>query len=531
MTTYCTSFIGISCAHKNSLFVTNFFKMFTNKNMCSENMLQLKLSEHQFIFFKNLNFEMENFLSNRIKEKISPISFYQLQSKVSYFEILVGEFLKIQWEKKEKTLKIFSDIIGRDTIFFIKEMDGIVYSDRLDWLLLYCKQNNKSLHINDTALLDAIFFQVILAPQTIFKECFRLNANQILQIVEYNDTIHVAVNSSPYIKKSIFLKEKSFSFLQQNEPALSNISINTFSTFYSFVSKFNQLFNLSKNKLDYYVLTQSHMNLSSSQVPNLTCIETSQCDLFNYLPVLVTRMMEPCIHSSEYYHALLLEKISSEKLVIISDIGFLHYLNAIAKVTNVNQNFFDHTKYIRTVLKSIKNFYRFKTCPEDYLIHRWEETIKFIRLLVGEYEIEFISDISLFELLICLPERTRKFRSLAKTLGKKVILPCDDEEFIFKTLLSLTGAKNKNILSSQEAITLINSIQPTYIAKTDDISFFNLFDAVQRTYFAHKSTINEIFNLSRLQMSKFAQISKKGHQQRVTDFLITLLTTEYLSFI
>lgn len=70
--------------------------------MCSENMLQLKLSEHQFIFFKNLNFEMENFLSNRIKEKNSPISFYQLQSKVSYFEILVGEFLKIQWEKKKK---------------------------------------------------------------------------------------------------------------------------------------------------------------------------------------------------------------------------------------------------------------------------------------------------------------------------------------------------------------------------------------------------------------------------------------------
>lgn len=531
MTTYCTSFIGISFTHKNSLFVTNFFKMFANKSIYSESISQIKLSEHQFIFLKNFNFKMENFSRNSIKENFHSTPCYQLQPNVFYFETLVGEFLKIQWEKRGKTLKIFSDIIGRDTIFFIKENDNIVYSDRLDWLLFYCKQNNKYLHINDKALLDAIFFQVILAPKTIFKECLRLNANQVLQITECNNTIRVVINSSNCIKKSNFLKGESFSFLKKYEHSLGNVPINAFSTFYSFISKFNQLFNLPKNRLDYYVLAQPHINLSSMHVSNLTCIETSQCDLFNYLPLLVTRMMEPCIHSSEYYHALLLERMSPEKLVIISDIGFLHYLNAIVKVTNINQKVFDHTKYIRTILKSIKKFYRFKHCPEDYLIHQWEESIRFIRILLGEYEIEFISDVSLFELLICLPERTRKFKSVAKHLGKKVILPCDHEEFIFGTLLSLAEKNSENMISFQEAITLINSVRPVYIAKADDNSFFNSFDAVQRTYFTRKSAINEIFNLSRFQMIKFVQISKMGNQQKITDFLITLLTTEYLSFV
>ncbi len=493
----------------------------------------VKLSDKQMILLDNLCLstdELNSFDLVRIAEvNEHSFSLYQLKKNNIHFQFNSDDGIEIQWRAADKKLKIFAGYIVHPEVYYLRQKDGYIFSNRLDWLV-NCYRNIIS--VDEKALIEKAFIKLILPPRTFFKEISRLIPNGYIEIDENNKRKFFSIQCGSFFHEELSSKYRVDFDLKIGDRLMSIMLNEKFNTVLCTSSAFNigmiEGIQFPKNRFKFLAAECINTAISSKNQPDLELLQVYSSEIFNHLPIAASRILEPCCHFSEYTHSLLLERFLTEKTVF-SDIGIYEYFKTLSGgIQNMKHD--THLVFNKKghQSQSMKLFYRIKNKPAEYLENRWRETINSLRSYFPEFPDGNVNDHFLFELLVRLPEYSRKINTISKQLGIKVIAPFCSKEFLYSTILHSMKTSSEQV-KVKESSNLVNLIKPLYQGSIADKSIVNLFDALFRAYYIEKGHFRHIFRFTRIGMRSRALNSSSDFQQDYTDFLITLLTGEYLS--
>lgn len=103
----------------------------------------------------------------------------------SFSNKIKGQFILSLLDNRDKRLIIVNDTMATFPLYYSLNQDGhFIYSNHLKLLT-----DNSEIHINHQAIYNYIYFHMIPSPDTIFKNIYKLEPNQILQYKDGNYSI------------------------------------------------------------------------------------------------------------------------------------------------------------------------------------------------------------------------------------------------------------------------------------------------------------------------------------------------------
>jgi len=100
------------------------------------------------------------------------------ETPVGYYDKVAGFFSAIVFNKLNKTIELISDHIGSKPLYYSLHQQSLTITDHLDTL------DTATLTLNPQGIFNYCFYHCIAAPTTIYKEVFKLESGQCIQINE-----------------------------------------------------------------------------------------------------------------------------------------------------------------------------------------------------------------------------------------------------------------------------------------------------------------------------------------------------------
>lgn len=506
----CTSFLGVLSTHSISPLSMRYPQGIISD--IEKNETVIRSSKRQVLFFK-------------MQQPQLNLSSYNAQfANVNQF-CLTTDCLTVSVDIDSDVVQIKTDFLAHEAVYFIKEKQKILYSNCMNWLISHYQG---TLNIDELALVEAISFQVILPPRTIYKEIHASALNENITIFIENEQAVVKIIKNQFMPQYVY----NSSLLQDPQPLsflvkkllkgsldnLENLPHAIFLGPNNYLNDIQSQFRQSYYKDDYYMLTGKPIK---EQWGYVNQVQFERQDFFNSLPKLANSVQEPCLHFNEYYYTWLLENVVTSHPVAC-DLGYLNYLQAIKSISGD----YLFSNYSNFMFKSLRFSFRLNYQPKRYLITRYNEVTRELQSLVSNHLDYPLPRRALFELLIVLPNRVRKLKAFAKHVKKEILIPFANPNLIFETLRLISTNDKKPV--KMDASDPLLFFTPPYLYDQSDPSIYNLLDALQRQFFTQHSAIKKVVDLAPWKTFSFIKFAKKGQLTEITNMMIALLTTEYM---
>jgi hypothetical protein len=452
------------------------------------------------------------------------ITTFKTIHQTSTYKLKLGN-LNLLYNSQTNHLDITSDIFGYESFYYCVQKDTIFYSDRLDWLLRFC---NNFIEINELALLETIYFNIIIPPKTFFKKFLRLGSNQTLTI-KCHDSLNIKLvnNSYPFIGET-----KKEYCTPEIKAKLNDFSPNAAISSFASSTRIENLFDV-KNKLMTYNLNIYNpiKPLPQPIAPHFRKqITVNIYNWFNHLPITSLRNTEPCYSIIENNYSLLLETMDGHNK-LLCDAGIIYFMKAI----NSQKDSIQHISYKSLCDSSLFEILKPNHFTQQYLAHNYSELITFLKGIAFQLGLTSLLPLTLYYLLLLLPDQVRRIRQITKHTKNKILTPFEDPNFMFSNLLLLNEMHERGfeLLSSLDKMQsdLTKALKSFNCVYETEHSIYNMFDALQRYYSLYKgdALIKKMFRLSPLCFNKLLRLSTKDSDHAISSFLIKLLTAEYLT--
>jgi hypothetical protein len=530
--TISNSFLGCSSTIADKKNLLKHYNALCNVDLYEINCSIMFSPNHLLTFFddnKSTNFD--SFQKKFYNCMLIPIpecnnTTFKTIQQTSTYKLKHGN-LNLLYNSQTNHLDITSDIFGYESFYYCVQEDTIFYSDRLDWLLRFC---NNFIEIDELALLETVYFNIIIPPKTFFKKFLRLGSNQTLTI-KCHDSLNIKLvnNSYPFIGET----KKKYG-TTEIKAKLNDFSPNAAISSFASSTRLENIFDIKNELMTYNLNIYNPIKLLPQPIahPSHKQITVNIYNWFNHLPITSFRSTEPCYSIIENNYSLLLETMDGHNK-LLCDAGIIYFMKAI----NSQKGSVQHISYKSLCDSSLFGILKPNHFTQQYLAHNYSELIIFLKRITLQLGLTSLMPLTLYYFLLLLPDQVRRIRQITKHTKNKILTPFEDHNFMFSNLLLLNeihggGFKSLSPFDKMQS-DLIKALKSFNCVYETEHSIYNMFDALQRYYSLYKDDglIKKIFRLSPLCFNKLLRISTKDSDHTISSFLIKLLTAEYLTII